>query len=470
MKLKLFSLLAVSLLPSALLSAEYTIDVYASSFDTSSSQAIERVEVTPPTLKLTPMIKLFPEHKFQEIVGVGGCFNEIGADALASLSAPKQAEVMSSLFGGDKGSQFTFCRTALGASDFGQNAYSYSEVAGDYEMKRFSIDRDKKSVIPYMVKARELNPSLKIFASPWSPPAWMKESGSMVGVRDDNTIIQSPEIFSAYAKYFVEYIKAYKANGVEINRICTQNETDMNSKYPSCIFPPKKMNDFIQNYLSPTMKSANVDCELWAGTYRVAEWFEGKLEAMELLSYPGLIDKIDGVGIQYTRSQYIDELRELYPSVKIMHTESVCFNGKNSVEQAQSRLEEVASYLNAGVENFAYWNMILDERQQSGWEWKQNSLITIDRNSGKVTYNPDYYPMALISRFVRPGDRRIAFYQSKYLPAISVVSPEGVCKVIIQNSTDAAMPYTIRMGEDDKGQTIGIPANSIAAIVVTPKK
>ena len=115
-------------------------------------------------------IELYPDYRFQTIKGVGGCFNEIGTDAYFTLSSSKRDELMTSLFDKEKGAGFSFCRLAIGGSDFAHSAYSYAEVPDDYEMEHFSIGRDKKTLIPCIKDALSKNPDLCFFASPWSPP------------------------------------------------------------------------------------------------------------------------------------------------------------------------------------------------------------------------------------------------------------------------------------------------------------
>jgi len=143
---------------------------------------------------------------------------------------------------------------------------NYPETAGDYTQSKFSIDRDKKYVLPYIKSALAINPDIKLFASPWSPPAWMKVSGKMVGIRPDNTLKDSAKIYKAYSLYLTKYIKAYAKEGVTISRLNPQNETDMNSTYPSCVMTTKEMSNLVMNYLIPEFKRSNVKTEIWAGT------------------------------------------------------------------------------------------------------------------------------------------------------------------------------------------------------------
>lgn len=410
-------------------------------------------------IKWSNYIFIQPDVTFQQIEGIGGAFNEIGGEALSHLKSKARKELMKNLFSED-GAGFSFCRTAIGASDFGLDAYSYSNVAEDYSMEHFSIDRDKKYVLPYIKNAFEVNPDLTLFASPWSPPAWMKESGKMTGLTEKaNALLSKPQILEAYARYFIKYIQAYDKNGVFIDRICIQNENDANTKYPSCVFPAIEMVSFAKNYLIPAFKKNEINTKIYAGTFRAAE-------QIDLLDYiiSEQIKGIEGVGIQYTNPMLIADAKSLRPDLKTFHTEGRCYNGKNSSEQAYQRLKEVASYINAGSSTFTYWNMILNETTKSGWDWPQNSLINIDRDTGTIQYNPDYNAMFIISKFIKPGDIRIASTNRGKYPMITVKSPNGTVKVLIQNTTKEDELFELHISNEI--HKLKIPTGAITAISI----
>jgi len=406
-------------------------------------------------------ITIFPQVKYQTITGIGGCFNENGGEALLSLPREKQQEILRNLFDEKEGCGFNFCRTAIGASDFGLDAYSYSEAAGDYSMSKFSVERDRKYVLPYIKSALAINPKMKLFASPWSPPAWMKVSGKMVGVRPDNALKDSVKIYRAYAVYFARYINEYAKEGVEISRLNPQNETDMNSTYPSCVMTTTEMSNLVMNYLIPEFKRSAVKTEIWAGTYRTY----GKLEALELFADAKFRNSVSGVGIQYTKPIHLNDFRALYPKVKMMHAEGKCYNGENSIKQAQARWTEVSDYLNGGVENYAYWNMILNETGKSAWNWKQNGLINIDRSKGTVTYNPDYAVMYLVSKFIRPGAVRVAHFTTGEPTSLVVKNAKGNYTLVLQNDAETDKLVSVQLG-DGKPVLVKIPALALSTVVM----
>ncbi|NME68352.1 glycoside hydrolase family 30 protein [Flammeovirga aprica] len=457
---KLTFLIGVFLLPFYTFGQGFKdVKMYYVSFDKGEANPMKSlpVKTTDEKVKWGHEVVLYPAIEYQTLEGIGGAFNEIGGEALLSLPQEKQDELMRNLFSADKAG-FTFCRTAIGASDFGIDAYSYSETPNDYKMKHFSIERDQKYVLPYIKQAFAINPNLTLFGSPWSPPAWMKENNSMVGLTEKNNYLKKDKkVYKAYADYFVKYIKAYQQNGVRIDRICVQNENDANTKYPSCTMPPAQMLDLATNFIIPTFKKENIEADVYAGTLRTAI----KADIVELLAMEG-VEQLAGVGIQYTSPFIIADAAKKHPNMKMFHTEGHCYNGKNSVEQASHRLEEVADYINSGLTNFCYWNMILNETTESGWEWPQNSLINIDREKKTIQYNPDYNAMYIISRFIQPGDVRIASNSKR--PMLTVKGKEGNIKVLIQNTDDKDAVYQIHLnGEKMK---VMLPKNSITALVI----
>ncbi|WP_165730790.1 hypothetical protein [Polaribacter sp. 20A6] len=400
----------------------------------------------------------------QNLSGIGGAFNEMGGEAYISLSLENQKELSNALFNIREGSGLSNCRTAVGSSDFGLSAYSYSEIPEDYKMENFSIEREKSSVIPFLQAAYNVNPDLKMFASPWSPPGWMKESGTMDGGNtnlEKNTLRKDPKIYEAYALYFAKYIKAYKENGINLDRLIIQNETDMNPTYPGNDMQPEEMANLVSNYIIPQFKESNIDTEIWAGSFR------GKRkDAQKFMSLEKASDVV-GVGLQYAPSSTLKTLKENHPDIKIMHTEGRCENGDNSMKQARNRFSEIATWLNYGSENYCYWNIILNETSTSGWGWKQNSLINIDREKDVITYNADYAPISLLSQYIRPGDKSLIVNTPENKKAIAVKNKDRVV-VFLENNETAATTQNIEL----KGKTyaVDLPAESLCAFVFKNNK
>lgn len=419
---------------------------------------IKIVTGSTENVKSSVRLLVYPELKKQIMTGIGAAFNEQGGEAYMSLPEKKRKELAIQLFDIKEGAGLTFCRTAIGASDFGLDAYSYCDTPEDYEMKTFSVDREKKSVIPFIQDARAVNSSLRIFASPWSPPGWMKYSGLMdkgTSFPEKNCLRNEERIYQAYALYFAKYLKAFEQEGIHIDRLLIQNEPDLHTQYPSCRMPVDQMVKLTGQFILPTFREYGITTEVWAGTFRTA----GELNALEMAGKSECEKYFKGIGIQYTRPEFIGQIRQFDPDVRLMHTECVCYGGENSIEQAQNRLDEVASYILGGCDNFCYWNIALNENQKSGWGWKQNSLVVINRDSKEITYTPDYSVFSLLSRFIRPGMVHIP----SFAPETSLAFMDNsTCYVFYQNKSKEAVKVVCNYG-NKKQQTV-LPAESLCVI------
>lgn len=275
--------------------------------------------------------------------------------------------------------------------------------------------------------------------------------------RDKNGIIDDPKIYKAYALYFAKYVKGYAKEGVTVERILVQNEQDSRAKFPSCRFLIDQMSMFVGDYMRPKFEAEKIKTEIWAGTFRTAEEADG----LRFAASKKYQSHFDGMGVQYTRPKYMQDITTLSPGLKLMHTEGACFNGKNSAEQALTRFEEVSNYINGGSENFCYWNMILNETGKSGWNWRQNAMITIDRTAKSVTYNPDYAAMKLLSQFIKPGSVRVASFSRSGLISMELGDSYYL---VLQNESDKAIHYACDIaGREVKFE---IPAQSLCGVEI----
>lgn len=350
----------------------------------------------------------------QTIYGFGGCFNELGWEALKILSPEEKDSLLKSLFDTITGCRFNICRMPVGANDYAVDWYSYDEAPEDYEMSHFSIDRDKERLIPYIRSAQKIRPDLKIWASPWCPPSWMKTNHHYACASDPNTndlpvdrqgkemvtqFRMEPPVLKAYALYFEKFIQAYGAEGIVISEIHPQNELNSCQNFPSCIWRPEDMATFIGKYLGPKLEAANIKTEIWLGTIE-----RPQIDRIDpILENPDAKKYIRGVGFQWAGKDAIPLVHEKYPSLKLMQTETECGNGSNDWAAAEHTFRLMHHYFNNGANAYMYWNMVLNETGSSQWGWKQNSMITVDSKNKTVRYNPEYYLMKHLSAFVDPG-------------------------------------------------------------------
>lgn len=461
------------LLPFALLGAAESEAIQVWSIDLTRQKDVPATPVResstqPAATTETTVITLDPSTRYQTMAGIGAAFSEIGTLAIQSLPEAKRKALVESLFNVQTGAGFAMCRLPVGSSDFATSAYSYAETPDDFALASFSIARDRASILPVVKAALAVNPAMNLFASPWSPPGWMKTSGTMDKGGKDSHLRGEERIYQTYADYLVRYLQAYQAEGVTIARLSPQNEADCNPTYPGNVMDPTQMVPFVVKHLAPRLKASGLTTELWAGTFRekpTVAW------ATTCLEDPAFRAAIQGLAIQYFNGHTVADLVKAHPGVRLMHSEADCRNGKNTAEQAQERLPEMIGIFNAGCDTYAYWNMALDENQKSGWNWAQNSLVTIDRTSGGICYQPDFQPVCLASRAIRPGDVRIAstLTGTPALPLTAFQKPDGSLTVLTQNRTTAVCHVRIRVGTRDLRADLPPQTDCVLRVPASPQ-
>lgn len=258
----------------------------------------------------------------QKVKGFGGCFNELGYIALSKLPKEKKKEVMDALFGQENGCKFNFCRMPIGASDYAEQWYSLNEEEGDLAMEHFSIERDRKYLLPYIKEAMEYKPDLKLFASPWSPPTWMKFPKAY----NFGTLRMEPEILKAYALYFKKFVDSYKEEGICIEQLHIQNEVFADQKFPSCKWTSQQLRVFIRDYIGPLFKKEGMDTQIWLGTLNGPEDMSFGMRGMVLDNYNRYVDHIlfdqeargyiSGIGYQWAGRGAIARTHESFPDRK----------------------------------------------------------------------------------------------------------------------------------------------------------
>ena len=394
---------------------------------------------------------LISDETQQSFRGFGGCFNEIGGVVLQKLSTEKKQEVLSLLFG-EEGCGFTMGRLPIGASDYALSWYSYDETDGDYELKDFSIARDRMYLLPYLKDALALCPDMHLFASPWSPPTWMKTKKAC----NFGRLCDDEKTRKAYAKYFLKYLAAYRKEGVRIEQIHVQNEPVADQKFPSCVWEPSLMRDFIKEDLAPAFRAAGDDTELWFGTIN-----EGSFDRYVnvVLADNQTRACLKGAGFQWAGKYAIARTHQAYPELRLMQTENECGDGENTFEYAEYVASLLFHYLKNGAEAYVYWNMVLPEGGESTWGWKQNAMITILPDSDTYRLNPEFYIMRHFSAFIKPGAVILKAEGGLSPNSICAKNPDGTVVVVAANTLDVVRKADIAYGE--KHVTLEMPPHSV---------
>lgn len=383
---------------------------------------------------------------FQTVRGFGGCFNELSQIAMECLDDAQRKEIMDALFDEDNGCGFKVCRVSIGANDYAAEWYSCDEVDGDYALEHFNIERDKLYILPYIHEAMKRQPELKLFASPWSPPTWMKFPKAY----NFGTLRWEEPVLRAYAQYFVRFVKAYQEQGVTVDQVHVQNEPIADQKFPSCVWTGEQLRDFIKGYLAPAFREAGMDTEVWLGTLNCPydNYGEPSCTNSNYHRYAEtvLLDDearacISGVGYQWGGKNAIAQTHESFPEMRLMQTENECGDGKNTWDYMEYMFDMMRHYFRNGVEAYTYWNMVLKEGGISTWGWEQNSMVCVDRASKTYKFNPEYYLMRHVAGFVKPGAKVLGVKGHFASETLAFENPNGEIVLMVHNGLNTE--YTL---------------------------
>lgn len=413
---------------------------------------------------------------YQRMEGFGGCFNELGYRALSHLSGADRAELLSELFSPQK-ANLNLCRLPVGANDYAENWYSLDETPGDFSLAHFSIERDRHRLIPYIKEALGYQPEMKLFASPWSPPTWMKDPP----VYNWGKLIWTPENLRAYANYFVRFVQAYAKEGVRVDQVHVQNEPVANQKFPSCMWTGEELRDFIRDYLGPALREGSPETELWLGTinapgcdYRKLIFDKWATEDYDYFANVVLSDEralsfITGVSYQWGGKIAIQRTFESWwPRVRLMQSENECGFGDNTWDYALYVWTMLKHYIANGAESYLYWNLILEPDGRSTWGDPQNAMVTVDPGTGRYERNPDFYVMKSCSAIVQRGAVRLGMKGAWAADTLAFANPDGSLALSVMNPFRETRPLTL----NHAGETLrfALEPRSVSSILLEPEQ
>ena len=402
--------------------------------------------------------------KFQEIQGFGGAFTEAAAVTLDKMPPDLRQEILEAYFSPDTGNAYSLCRTHINSCDFSLGNYAYTEVDGDVELKHFSIEHDRQALIPMIREAIDLSGGkLKLFASPWSPPAWMKTNGMM-----NNGGKLKPEYRQTWADYYVRYIQEYGHEGIPIWGLTVQNEPEATQTWDSCIYTGEEERDFVRDCLGPTLHDAGL------GNVNVIVWDHNRDRLFErakaVLDDPKAAHYVWGVGFHWYCGDHFDNVQlthDAYPDKHLIFTEGCQENGPHlgSWDTGERYAHSMINDLNRWTEAWVDWNMVLDET--GGPDHVGNfcsAPIIADTQAGEIRYQSSYYYIGHFSRFIRPGARRVACAKTlDSLEASAFLNSDGSVAVVVLNRTGQAIDFVLKsQGLQTK---TSIPARGIKTFI-----
>jgi glucosylceramidase len=385
-----------------------------------------------------PTIIIDDKKTFQTIIGFGGAFTDASADDFSKLPKNAQEQFLKACFDPVEGNGYTLCRTTIHSCDYAEDMYTYDDTAGDTELKDFTIAHDLKNRIPFIKRAQAAaKGKLQLYASPWSPPGWMKTNGEMLHGGK-----LKPEYDQIWADYYVKYIKAYAAEGIPMWGLTVQNEALAIQVWESCIFSADEERDFVKNHLGPTLKKAGLsDVKLLIWDHNRGLIYERVQPAYD---DPEASQYIWGAAFHWYTGDHFDNVRvvhDAFPDKHLLYTEG----GIGGTWPAALHLSKsVITDLNNWTEGWDVWNLILDQDNGPrhagnvpGSGLHRSSIVNADTTTGEITYNPPHYILGQFSRFIRPGAKRIVCTSnSDDLIATAALNSDGKIAVVVLNLTD----------------------------------
>lgn len=444
------------------------------------------------SLSATPegstVISLNGSEQGVPFVAWGTCFNELDWDAFNLLDRHAQDEIMRNMFSPNGDLHFSRGRLSMNANDYAREWYSCSEVSGDFSLKHFNIEHDKRNIIPLIKAAQAYNDNMVFFMSPWSPPSWMKinqdypvrsdwtnkqdprkdyvlyttadghmlsaDEERLLGERNDvypprlalqDFFIQDERYLQCYADMFVRFIDLYKEQGINIQTVCYQNEAYSYTPYPGCAWTAEGTIRFNRDFLAPALRKAHPDVKLWLGTFNTNR--EDYIDIM--LGDEKLRSQLYGVATQWECRNILPSLTQKYKGLHWMCSESECGNGDMDWKAGEHTFFLLSDNLGNGVDEYYIWNFLLKDNGRSTWNWTQNALIQVDGKTRKHRYTAEYYAVKHFSHFISEGSQMVGYAGRDYSssPVVVYRNPQGNYIVVAGNFTDNPLSLNVKLGK-----------------------
>ena len=450
------------------------IEVYTTAENTNLRLSLSNNLILNSTSQQTNspvLITIDSKKTDQTFLGIGGAITDASAEVFAKLSPKKQQELLTAYYDKNKGIGYSLARTNIHSCDFSSDSYTYI-AEGDKDLKTFNIDHDRKYRIPLLKRAIETaGGKLTLFVTPWSPPAFMK---------DNNDILHGgvllPEFAQSWANYYAKFIKAYEKEGIPVWGLTIQNEPMASQRWESCIYTPEAERDFLKNFLGPTLEKEGL------GSKNVIIWDHNRGDMLEkranlVFSDPEVSKYAWGIGFHWYETwnggtpkfETVGEVHKAFPNKNLLFTEGCIEKFDATKFQFWGNAERyginMINDFNNGTVGWTDWNILLD--QNGGPNHVGNfcfSPIHADTTKDELIYTPMYYYIGHLSKFVRPGAKRIMDNTSdKKLLSTSFINTDGKIATIVMNQSDQEVIYAITI--DSLKNTITIPAHAMQTLV-----
>ena len=427
---------------------------------------------TPPAasagdIATLPRVWVDPSRRFQTLLGFGGAFTEAAAVTWQALDATRQQAVLQACFSPEAGHGYTLCRVHMGSCDFALGNYAHADTPGDLALASFSIDRDRQALLPFLKAAlATAGRPVRLLASPWSPPAWMKTTGAMNGGGR-----LRPECRAAWAQCYVRFIQAYAAEGVPVWGVSVQNEPMATQRWDSCLYSAEEERDFVRDHLGPALHAAGL------GHTRIVIWDHNRDGLVERASVvygdPAAARYVWGAGFHwYVEDQFeqVQLTHDAWPDKQLLFTEGCQEGGPHLGEWAlgERYARSIIQDLNHWTVGWIDWNLLLDDQGGPNHVGNHCSApLLADRGSGQLLPQSSYAYIGHFARYLPPGAQRVLCASSQaVLEATAAIAPDGSVATVVMNRSEESRPFVLVVA--GQALRIDLPPRAITTCLTAP--
>jgi glucosylceramidase len=420
-----------------------------------------------PASTAGPSLFVDPARRMQTLLGFGGAFTEAAALTWQQLSPAAADEFIRACFSPSDGHGYTLCRVPMGSSDFGLGNYAHAEQGGDFALASFNIDHDRRHILPLIHAAQAVvqgsaGRPLRLLASPWSPPAWMKTTGAM-----NNGGQLRPECRAAWAQCCVKFIQAYAAEGVPIWGVSVQNEPQAVQRWDSCIYSAEEERDFVRDHLGPALHAAGLaHVKVVVHDHNRDELLQ---RAATVYADPEAAKYVWGAGFHWYVEDHFDHVQRLHdawPDKQLLFTEGCQEGGPHHGEWslAERYARSIIQDLNHWTVGWIDWNLLLDEYGGPNHAGNYCSApVLADAGRASLHFQSSHAALGHFARFMQPGAQRVLCAATREaLECTAALNPDGSLAVVALNRSDVAQHFNLCLGK--RQAALHLPAHALLTV------
>ncbi len=406
-------------------------------------------------------IELVPEQQFQDLLGFGAALTDATCYLLSQMKTDARQALLRDCFS-TEGLGLSIARTTIGSSDYSRDAYTYDDTTEpDPQMAHFSLDHDRAYILPMLREAQQANSDLYVFSSPWSPPAWMKASHTLLGGS------MRKASFAPYADYFVKFLEGYRAEHVNIRAITVQNEidTDQDGRMPQAMWGQEYEIGFIRDHLGPAIEKSGLDTKIWILDHNYNLWGRvvDEFEDGDLAKY------VDGVAWHgyYGDPSSMTRVHEMFPHKNAYWTEGGPDYTDADYETDWAKWSsKFTTILNNWSRCIVSWNLVLDEKGRPNiGPFSCGGVVTLNSQTQQITQSGMYWAFAHYGRHIRRGARVFATRGTVGdVDHVAAQNPDGSRVLVLTNNATTEKRVNCRLAA--QALRLSLPASSVTTIVL----